>query len=233
MATPMTVNFTRTEEIRQKPSGKRQDRLPTRTMPISAEGKSLSEKQIRARLRRAEKAKKRLELTRQELLVLAKKPVEEWDVEELAHGRVRDRDGKFRGAPPKWIDRAVQEEARTRFLDVIRSKMNVASISAVDTVMHVMSNDDVDDKGRPIVPASTKLAASQFLIEHLVGKPKQTIESDVSVKLQGILGVVMANPGDTFDPKADDSYTVAHFPGVTMPMGIVEAEEVDEEEGGE
>ena len=234
MATPMTINFARTEDIRQKPSGKRQDALPTRTMPISAEGKSLSPKQIRARLRRMEKNKKELVLTEQELGVLAKKPIEEWDIEELARGRTRDINGEFKGAVPRWIDMAVKEEARTRFLDVIRGKMNVASVTAVDTVMNLMGNEDIDDKGRPIVSASTKLDGAKFLIEHLIGKPKQTIESDVSVKLQGILGVVMANPGDTFNPNAEEAYTVAHFPGVTMPMGVeaMQAEDYDEDERG-
>ena len=85
-----------------------------------------------------------------------------------------------------------------------------------------MSSQELDIKGRPMVPASTKLDAAKFLLEHVVGKPTQRVENDVSVKLQSILGVVMANPDN------NGGYQVGHLPGVTVPMAI-EADIIDVE----
>jgi hypothetical protein len=103
--------------------------------------------------------------------------------------------------------------------------MNANTVDAIDVIRWVMMNNEVDDKGKPIVPASTKLDAAKFLMEHIVGKPTQRIENDVSVKLQAILGVAMANPAQALMPGTEggEGYTLGHLPGVTMPM-MTEAE---------
>ncbi len=227
-AAVVTVNFKNTPEIRQKPSGNFQDSRPTRAVPKTADGKSLSPKQIRARARR--KMNRGNVMTAQEFDYLFEKPIEEWDMEELARGRPRNSRGGFSGPKPKWITAAVHERAMERYTAAVKTDMQATTVDALTTIRWIIQNEDVDDKGKPIVPASTKLEASKFLLEHVVGKPTQRIESDVSVKLQGILGQVMVNPKDILGGTPDQGYELAHYPGLTMPLA--ELREDDDNEPG-
>lgn len=173
----------------------------------------MSPKQIRARARR------KMEIGQAELAALYK-PLEEWDHEELARGRPRAKDGTFKGKAPMFIDRVLHEQIIRKFEEVVKSEMNNHTVAALELIGKVLADDETDEKGRPIVPASTKLDAAKFLIEHVIGKPKQRVETDISVKLQGLLGTVMVNP------QANGNFELA--------QGYVEAQswEADDEEGG-
>lgn len=188
-------------------------------VPRSSTGSILTPRQIRKRIRR--RAARSDILTAEEYKIMYK-PVEEWDMEELARGRPRNSRGTFTGPKPKWLSSSVHESAMDLFKQIVKSEMNKQTVGALQVFEEVMSSQDVDVRGRPVVPASTKLDAAKFLLEHVVGKPTQRIENDVSVKLQSILGVVMANPDN------QGGYAVGHLPGVTVPMAI-ESEIVDAE----
>lgn len=149
--------------------------------------KVMSKKQIRARARRGQK------ITEAELDKLYK-PLEEWDEEELARGRPRAADGTFRGKSPSWITREMHETAMNRFKQIVEGRMREETVTALGVVNMILTSDDIDDKGRPLVGASTKLDAAKFLIEHIVGKPTQRLETDISVKLQGLLAMATAGP---------------------------------------
>ena len=230
MASIMTINFIRVPDHRQHASGKLQDRLAAREPPKTAEGLVLNAKQIRARARR--KMKRADILTAQEMEYMYRKPIEEWDLEELAHGRPRNSKGSFSGPKPRWINAEIHEEAMERYTAAVKSDMNATTVDALDTIRHLLNNEEVDQRGRPVVPSSVKLEASKFLIEHVVGKPKQHLLSDVSIKLQGILGQVMANPAQVLldQSQGGEGYTMGHFPGVTMPLAALTAGEDDDEE---
>jgi hypothetical protein len=213
-ATPMTIDFSRVPEHEQHATGFNQDPEPDE-VPISAEGKMLTPKQIRARARR--RASRRLKrdeiMTPQEMEYLYKKPIDEWDLDELAAGRPRDREGRLSGRKPAWITTQVHEEAMTRYTAAIKAGMRGSTVDALRVIDMILSDDERDEKGKPIVPAGTKLEAAKFLIEHAIGKPKQQVESEVSVKLQGILGTVIVNPDQA------GGVTPAHYPGITMALG--------------
>lgn len=150
-------------------------------------------KQIRARARRASKM---LEEDLNELY----KPLEEWDHEELARGRPRAKDGTFKGPTPKYISRELHEETIRRFNKVVKEEMNVHTIEALSVLQSILIDEETDDNGKPRVAAGTKLDAAKFLLEHIVGKPTQRVETDISVKLQGILGAAMVIPGQVDQP---------------------------------
>lgn len=219
----MTIDFRGVLDMRQHPSGFRQDKMP---IPVTADGKHLTPKQIRARARR--RMKRREPMTEQEMMHLYQKPIEEWDMEELANGRPRNSKGTFTGPKPKWISAQIHEQAMERYTAAVKTNMRHTTVDALDAIRNIIQNEDVDDKGKPIVPASTKLEASKFLLEHVVGKPTQRIESDVSVKLQGLLGQVMVNVNDLDKGTPDQGFHVAHFPGITMPLAELKEEEIDE-----
>lgn len=199
-----------------KPNGKpvvdAQGRLPEHQGGRPA--KSLNAKQIRARARRAQA------ITEAQLEKLYK-PLEEWDAEELARGRPRAKDGSFKGKAPAFIDRALHEQIVRRFEEVVRTKMNESTVDALKYLNQVLANEEVDDRGRPVVSASTKLDATKFLIEHVIGKPKQRTETDISVKLQGILAHAMVNPSQTQSGQFE------------LAQGYIEAQSWEEEEDGD
>ena len=187
----MTIDFSNQPDLRQRGSGVVRDRVPK---PVNSEGKLLTRKQIRARARRR-MARASKVMTDEEFDYMFK-PVEEWDLEELARGRPRNLQGNFRGAKPQWITRDVHERSMDLFRQAVKTEMHSATPDAMNAVRWIVNNEEVDEKGRPIIPPSTKFQAAAFLLEHVVGKPTQRIENDLSVKLQGILGVVMANPAE-------------------------------------
>jgi hypothetical protein len=221
-----TIDFSKAESIRLHKSGKIRDRgHASDARPRTPEGKLLTPKQIRARARRRAERKRKELMTEQEFEALYK-PVDEWDLEELARGRPRNVDGDFRGRKPSWITREVHERAMEQFQMAIKTEMGAQSISALDTLRWVLNNEETDEKGKPLVPASAKNQAAMFLLEHVVGKPTQRVEQDISVKLQGILGSVMVNPNDALAPEDQGGqfggYELAHFPGHTIPIGTAE-----------
>lgn len=123
------------------------------------------------------------------------KPIDEWDDEELRRGRPRAADGSFRGKAPPWMSRELHEQAMDRFKAIIGDRMREETVNAMGVVSAILANDEIDEKGRPVVPASVKLDAAKWLVEHLLGKPKQHTETDISVKLQAVLATAMVGPG--------------------------------------
>lgn len=215
-ATPLPLDFEGVVDSPDEPSGHMPIPLKAK---VDNDGYLLTKNQTRSRVRR--KQRRGEQLTAQEAKVLYKKPLEDWDSEELARGRPRNKDGSFRGARPEWVSMAMHEEAIDRFTKGIKTELGVATITAMEKVNEILQNDETDYRGKPVVSASTKLDAAKFLIEHMVGKPKQHIEQDVSIKLQAILGSVIVNPGDDLT-----GYEPAHMPGVTMELATMEAANV-------
>jgi hypothetical protein len=176
--------------------------------PMNDKGELMTSKQVRARARRKLQKGKRLDDETFE--AWAGKPIEEWDLEELARGRTRDIGGGFRGKPPQYMPRAVHERIAERFKMLVRDQMNQNAVQALGVISNLITDDNLDDKGKPLVPASVKLDASKWLVEHVIGKPKQEVQQDISVKLQGILGAVMVQPNI-----GDDGSTLALPRGYT------------------
>lgn len=131
-----------------------------------------------------------------EAIAVMYKPLDEWDEDELARGMPKGKDGTFKGKVPEWLPREVHEYAIDRFKDLVRGKMRVNANKAIDILEAILDNEAIDEKGKPVVPASTKLDAAKFLIEHVVGKPKQEIQADISVRLQAVLAAAtQVGPG--------------------------------------
>lgn len=136
------------------------------------------------------------------------KPVEEWDMDELAKGRPRNQDGSFTGPKPKWISAQVHDEAMKRFEDMLRGHMREISPAAIQVINDLISNTEVvtDDEGqviRHLVPQSTKLQAATFLLEHLLGKPTARVEGNIALQVQSILAGSLVNPDEDEDIEVD------------------------------
>lgn len=229
----VSIDFSKADSIRLHKSGKIRDRGSTHDRrPISSEGKLLTPKQIRARARRraAKRSKELLSETEFEALY---KPVDEWDLEELARGRPRNAKGNFRGKKPGWITREVHERSMEMFVELTKAELGALAPSALKSLQWVLTNEETDDRGKPLVPASAKNQAAGLVVEHIIGKPKQHVQQDISVKLQGILGAALVNPHEALSPPEQGGtgqYEVAHLPGHTIPMGAITTGEVEDDE---
>lgn len=225
-ASIITVDFSKGPHIRQHKSGRIRHRGDSKDLrPVDADGKLLTPKQIRARMRRKDKRARRnsavTPMTEVEFEALYK-PIEEWDLEELARGRPRDANGGFKGRKPTWITREMHERAMEVFIEATKSELGALAPMALDTLRYVLGSEETDERGKPIVPAAAKLQATHLVIEHIVGKPKQHVQQDISVKLQGLLGSVMVNPNEALAPPEQGGmggFSLAHLPGQTIPMG--------------
>jgi hypothetical protein len=126
--------------------------------------------QVRNRIRR------RAHDLDRDVAILYKKPIEEWDLEELARGKPRNKKGNFSGRPPVWITPLIVKEAKRRLMDETFGDLAGYAKLALDVLQKLMKSEEVDANGRPLVDAKTKLTASIFVLEHILGKPKAVIE---------------------------------------------------------
>lgn len=228
LATPRVVDF-RLDDTYPVEDAKR----------YSDEGLVMTPKQIRRRALR--KMKQNPKISLEEAYEGTIKPLSEWDMEELARGRPRNERGTFEGATPKFVSRQITEEALERFKVVIREEMNAQTILGLKTLAMVLDDDRVDHKGKPFVSANVKVDVAKFFLDHVVGKPVQPTQSEISVKLQGILGAVLVSPSE-FEQLPTD-YTMAQrgSRGIGdnpygLPAGlegIFDAEVIDEDEDEE
>lgn len=140
---------------------------------------SKAPKAIRNRLRNGtishEKARK----------LLGGKPIDEWDLEELARRRPRNSQGSFKGRPPAWLTEEMRDEAWRRFKEYIRGELASGSLKAVARIRDLIDNGDSD---------RVKLDASKFIVEHIVGKPSQEIEGTIDMSIKGLLAGVVVGP---------------------------------------
>src|SRR5690606_38165825 len=119
---------------RQHKSGKLRDKIPTHERPRTAEGKLLTPKQIRARARRR---MKRAELMSTQEFEALHKPIEDWDLEELARGRPRNSRGTFSGPKPKWVNREIHEKAMEMYKAAVKSEMNSMTVDVIDAMRQI------------------------------------------------------------------------------------------------
>lgn len=154
-------------------------------------------RQIRNRIRRnAKKNAIRDGRIERDIEMLYKKPIAEWDLEELARGRPRTPAGNFQGGVPKWITPVILAEAKKRLLTETFGQMAAHVDLAIRTVVKVMNDEEVDDKGKPTTDSRTKLTAAMFVIEHITGKPKAIVEVDAADFTKSVLAsAIMLDDG--------------------------------------
>lgn len=138
---------------------------------------------VRRRMRRA--AKK----VRDGAVVLAQvqyKPIEEWDMEELARGRPRNARGGFSGRIPKWVTSAVVGEAKKRHEALACAEIGAAVQDAIGVIFDLMTDPEVEPRVR--------LDAAKFVIEHVIGKPTVRVDLDATVNHRELLADALLIP---------------------------------------
>lgn len=126
--------------------------------------------------------------------ILYKKPVAEWDMEELARGRPRGPNGKFQGPRPTWITPVILREASDRLRQLTKDELATYAGDAVRVMGELMKSTDVDEDGKPIVSAKTRLDAAKYVLDQIIGKPTLPVEHSGNVTLQHLMGSILVNP---------------------------------------
>lgn len=104
------------------------------------------------------------------------KPLDQWDLEELARGKPRNKHGTFSGKAPAWITPVVVQEIRRRLLETSYAELASHVGVAIKSLVNILTDDSVDADGNPIVSASLKLQAAKYIIDQTMGKAPQTID---------------------------------------------------------
>jgi hypothetical protein len=193
------------------------------------DGYVMTPKRVRARARRALKKGKKIR-PEDAAAIPSFKPIEEWDMEELARGRPRAADGSFRGAKPAYVTRELHEKAMENFKSMVRAQMNGSTVDALMVLTALLNNEEIDAKGRPEVPWSTKADVAKWMVEHVLGKAVQPTTSDISAKLQLILGAAMVNPAEVEMPPELEGYRPAHIGYRQDQIQQVDEDDLDEDD---
>jgi hypothetical protein len=125
-------------------------------------------------------------LIEQDLPALGIKPLDEWDVYELAHGKPRDEDGGFRkGVMPSWFAPVLQAEIEKRFQAAAGQKMKVVGLEGMVMARKLM---------RRASSENVRLEASKFFMEQVFGKAVQRVNLEGQLKIEALLGAALVNP---------------------------------------
>jgi hypothetical protein len=129
----------------------------------------------------------KLDQIQRDIEMLYQKPLAEWDFTELAMGHPRNKAGKFSGTAPPWCGPVVQREAKQRLLTLTKVKLAGHIEDAMAAIGQLINSTEVDDNGKPIVDARTRLAASTFVLEHFLGKPQAFIQVEATDQTRAAL----------------------------------------------
>lgn len=218
-----------TAKGQKQPSAYEKSKAGLKTKPVTTgaelvgKGLSNSKKQARARARRAAARGTRIDAE----LDLLYKPIDEWDEEELAKGLPRHLWNRTHQVA--WLPRAVHEQVMERYQAIVKSKTHEMALPAINVLNTLINNNEVDRRGRPLVSANVKAQCAQWLIEHVIGKPTQRVEADISVKMQAMLAHVMVVPTDDED---DAMGQMQGFLGLSNAIPATFTPDDEDEEGG-
>lgn len=104
------------------------------------------------------------------------KPLDQWDLEELAKGKPRNQYGNFAGKAPAWITPHVVQEIRRRLLETSYSELASHVGVAIQSLVNLLTDDSTDEDGNPLVSPALKLQAAKYIIDQTMGKAPQTVD---------------------------------------------------------
>lgn len=113
------------------------------------------------------------------------RPLSEWDIEELAKGRPRNRGGGFNGGrAANWMAGAIQEEIARRYRQAAVVELAKHFPKALKVLVGLLDEDE----------PSIRLRACQLLIEYTVGKPNSKVEIASESQVAGMLAAALVMP---------------------------------------
>jgi hypothetical protein len=122
-------------------------------------------------------------------LVEGRLDVEELTTEELAKGKLMDKDGKFRGRPPKFLPRQLVDAMRSEHYKRVNAVLEESLSDMVKTMRAIAKDPDVD-------PA-TRLKAAVYVYERFMGKTPDKVEVVRGDRVQDVVDRIMYDIGES------------------------------------
>jgi len=152
--------------------------LPSKTIVVKGEPLAISREQIKRRLMRSKRGDKRERDMRLYVEHVLGKPIEQWDLEELARGKVRNRNGRFTGGPRfQHISPLLDKEIANRLRHMALREIQGNVYTAIEVITDLMLHSERDE---------IKFKCAQLVLEYTLGTPQQNIN------LAGDAGAVAA-----------------------------------------
>jgi hypothetical protein len=141
------------------------------------------------------------------------KPVEQWTLEELQHGRPRHPTGGWKGPRPKWITPIIQAEVRRRLREETIQNLVGHTGAAIKVLAEFLKNDE---------EPALRFKAAQLIIEYAAGAPDKNLHVTGDFNLNTMLASALV---------LDDG-TPAHpvIEGTIVPEQKGEDDEDDDED---
>lgn len=120
------------------------------------------------------------------------KPVSEWTLEELQHGRPRHPTGGWKGPRPKWITPIIQAEIRKRLREETIQNLVGHTGTAIKVLAEFLKNEE---------EPQLRFKAAQLIIEYAAGAPEKQVHISGNVALQTMLaGALVLEDGTPAHP---------------------------------
>ena len=127
------------------------------------------------------------------------KPVEEWTLEELQHGRPRHPELGWRGPRPKWIDPIVQAEVRRRLREETITDLSRHAGTAVRVLARFLENEE---------EPGLRFKAAQLILEYVAGSPDKNVHVTGNMQLQAMLAsALVLDDGAPAHPVLEGEWT--------------------------
>lgn len=115
--------------------------------------------------------------------------VEDLDTEELAKGRLKDKNGNFTGRPPKFLPRQLVDAIRAEHHKRINAALEESLSDTVKTMRAIM-NDKRED-------GATRLRAAIYVYERFMGKTPDRIEVKKGDRVDDVVSKIMYDMGES------------------------------------
>lgn len=109
--------------------------------------------------------------------------VEDLDIEELAKGKLKDKNGKFTGRPPKFLPRQIFDAMRSEYYKRVNALLEESLSDQVKTMIEISQDPEVE-------PA-TRLKAAIYVYERFMGKVPEKINMTAQSTVDSIVDEIM------------------------------------------
>ena len=132
------------------------------------------------------------------------KPVDQWTLEELQHGRPRNKENGWKGPRPKWITPIIQAEVRKRLREETIGQLVGHTGAAIKVLSEFLSNDE---------EPNLRFRAACLIVEYAAGAPDKQIHITGNVQLQTMLAsALVLDDGSPAHPVIDGTAQWADDP---------------------
>lgn len=115
--------------------------------------------------------------------------VEDLTTEELAKGRLMDKNGRFQGRPPKFLPRQLVDAMRSEHYRRVNSVLEESLSDMVKTMRAIAKDPDED--------GATRLKAAIYVYERFMGKTPDRVETARGDRVDDVVDRILYDIGES------------------------------------